>query len=136
DGDHDTTVRPPAPRDHGPGRRRLTDGRRLPVTVAPSGPWCEGGRERGPSSEEHPMNVTIVGAGNMARGIGTRVLAGGHTLRLHDRTKAKAEELASALGEGTAGAGVSAVDADRATDADVVVLALPYPAGRDIAEAW
>ncbi|MEU3948288.1 NAD(P)-binding domain-containing protein [Streptomyces sp. NPDC029526] len=82
------------------------------------------------------MNVTIVGAGNMARGIGTRVLAGGHTLRLHDRTKAKAEELASALGEGTAGADVSAVDADRATDADVVVLALPYPAGRDIAAAW
>ncbi|WP_432056785.1 NADPH-dependent F420 reductase [Streptomyces sp. bgisy022] len=82
------------------------------------------------------MIVTIVGAGNMARGIGTRVLAGGHTLRLHDRTKAKAEDLATALREGTDGADASAVDADGAPDSDIVVLAVPYPAGRDIAAEW
>ena len=37
------------------------------------------------------MIVTIVGAGNMARGIGTRAVAGGHYIRLHDRSQAKAE---------------------------------------------
>ncbi|MEU4090725.1 hypothetical protein [Streptomyces aureus] len=39
------------------------------------------------------MIVTIGGAGNMARGIGTRALAGGHSVRLHDCSRAKAEEL-------------------------------------------
>jgi 3-hydroxyacyl-CoA dehydrogenase len=31
------------------------------------------------------MKVTIVGAGNMGRGIGTRVLAGGHAVEIVDR---------------------------------------------------
>lgn len=82
------------------------------------------------------MIVTIVGAGNMARGIGTRAMAGGHSVRLHDHKKAKAEDLATALSQATPGAEVTAVDADAAADSDVVVLALPYPAGRDVAAAW
>lgn len=82
------------------------------------------------------MIVVIVGAGNMARGIGTRALAGGHSVRLHDRTEAKAEDLASALNQGTSEADVRAVGADAVADADIVVLALPYPAGRDVAAAW
>jgi predicted dinucleotide-binding enzyme len=28
------------------------------------------------------MKVTVIGAGNMGRGIGTRVLAGGHSLQI------------------------------------------------------
>ncbi|MFF3892166.1 NADPH-dependent F420 reductase [Streptomyces sp. NPDC001812] len=88
------------------------------------------------SVEEQRMIVTIVGAGNMARGIGTRALAGGHSVRLHDRGKAKAEELATALSQATPGADATAVDAEAAADADIVVLALPYPAGRDVAVAW
>ncbi|WP_431985788.1 NADPH-dependent F420 reductase [Streptomyces griseoflavus] len=82
------------------------------------------------------MIVTIAGAGNMARGIGTRTLAGGHTLRLYDRTRAKAEELAAALSQGSSGADVAAVDEGAVGDADVVVLALPHPAGRDVASGW
>jgi NADPH-dependent F420 reductase len=82
------------------------------------------------------MIVTIVGAGNMARGIGTRVAAGGHSVRLHDRTRSKAEELATALNQEAQGADCTAVDAGTAADSGVVVLALPYPAGRDIAGEW
>lgn len=82
------------------------------------------------------MIVAIVGAGNMARGIGTRAAVGGHAVRLHDRNKAKAVDLAAALSEATPGAEVTAVDADAAADADIVVLALPHPAGRDTAAAW
>lgn len=68
------------------------------------------------------MIVAIVGAGNMARGIGTRAAAGGHSVRLHDRNKAKAVDLAAALSEAAPGAEVTAVDADAAADADIVVL--------------
>jgi len=35
-------------------------------------------------------NVTIVGAGNMARGIATRALAGGNSVQLLDRDVQKA----------------------------------------------
>lgn len=31
------------------------------------------------------MKVTIIGAGNMGRGIGTRVIAGGHDVEVVDR---------------------------------------------------
>ncbi|WP_055693601.1 NADPH-dependent F420 reductase [Streptomyces prasinopilosus] len=82
------------------------------------------------------MIVTIAGAGNMARGIGTRTLAGGHTLRLYDRTRAKADELAASLGQAASGADVAAVDEGAVAGSDVVVLALPFPAGREVAAAW
>ena len=39
------------------------------------------------------MKVTIIGAGNMARGIGTRVLAGGNDVELVARNRAAAREL-------------------------------------------
>ncbi|MFF6996303.1 NADPH-dependent F420 reductase [Streptomyces sp. NPDC008313] len=79
------------------------------------------------------MIIGIVGAGNMARGIGTRVLSGGHSLRVHDRNPGRAEELAGALSEAVDGADARACDADGAAAADVVVLALPHPAGREVA---
>jgi 8-hydroxy-5-deazaflavin:NADPH oxidoreductase len=44
--------------------------------------------------------VTIVGAGNMGRGIGTRALAGGNEVELVDRSPEDAQSLASELGEG------------------------------------
>jgi 3-hydroxyacyl-CoA dehydrogenase len=51
------------------------------------------------------MRVTIIGTGNMARGIGTRVLAGGHELSLLDRDEEEARELAAELrGSSSAGA--------------------------------
>ncbi|WP_333739662.1 NADPH-dependent F420 reductase [Streptomyces sp. IBSBF 2806] len=79
------------------------------------------------------MIITIVGAGNMARGIGTRALSGGHSLRLHDRNQDKAEQLAVALSGAVSGADVQAQGVEGVAAADVVVLALPYPAGREVA---
>jgi 8-hydroxy-5-deazaflavin:NADPH oxidoreductase len=42
------------------------------------------------------MQITIISVGNMARGIATRALLGGHTLRIIDRAPAKAARLAPA----------------------------------------
>lgn len=86
------------------------------------------------------MIVTIVGAGGMARGIATRALAGGHTVRLVGRSPDQARKLAAELGDARAGtpgragrrADVHASDAIGVEDADVVVLAVPYPAGREV----
>jgi len=97
------------------------------------------------------MRVTIVGAGRLAEGIAIRVLAGGHELRLTDSDPAKAEALAASLpaaaccasagsrGGGGGGGGACGValagagTAQAIAGADVVVLALPYPEGRQVA---
>ena len=47
------------------------------------------------------MQITIIGAGNMARGIAIRALAGGHTVRIIDRAPDEAARLA-ALGPSAA----------------------------------
>ncbi|MGP3966538.1 NADPH-dependent F420 reductase [Streptomyces sp. 6N223] len=79
------------------------------------------------------MIVSIIGAGNMGRGIASRALAGGHTVRLIDRSHKKAADLADELrGRAPGAAEVNASDAIGVEDADVVVLAVPYPAGRDV----
>ena len=43
------------------------------------------------------MNITILGAGNMARGIGTRLVAGGNSLTLLSRDP---EEVARMVPQG------------------------------------
>jgi NADPH-dependent F420 reductase len=73
------------------------------------------------------MQITIVGTGNMARGIASRALAGGHDVTLVGHERAKAEELAGELG-GSAKAG-------DAPSGDVVVLAVPYAAATEIVAA-
>src|SRR6188768_1187961 len=69
------------------------------------------------------MDVTIIGTGNMARGIATRVLAGGHSLTLLGTTADKAEALAAEL-DGDVRAGTSGDP----LAGDVVVLAVWYQA--------
>ena len=44
------------------------------------------------------MKVTIVGAGNMGRAIGTRAVGGGHDVEILDRDPAEARRLAEELG--------------------------------------
>lgn len=73
------------------------------------------------------MIVSIVGAGRLAEGIGIRVLAGGHTLRLTDSDPDRATALAARLGA-EAAAGM----AEAIAGVDIVVLALPYPLGRQL----
>ena len=73
------------------------------------------------------MDITIIGAGNMARGIATRALAGGNTVTLLGQEPDKAEALASKL-DGDARAGA----VGDALAGDVVVLAIPYDAIDDV----
>ncbi|MFR9724415.1 NADPH-dependent F420 reductase [Streptomyces sp. MS19] len=77
------------------------------------------------------MIVTIVGAGAMARGIAARALAGGHTVRLVDHSHEKAAALAGELRKDAPDGDVRPADSDAVEGADLVVLALPYPAGRE-----
>jgi 8-hydroxy-5-deazaflavin:NADPH oxidoreductase len=72
------------------------------------------------------MNVTIVGAGNMGRGIGSRVVAGGHQVEIVDRDPAEAQALAEDLG-GFA----TALDPGAPFGDEVVVFAVYYPGIKD-----
>ncbi len=66
------------------------------------------------------MRVAIVGTGNMARGIATRALAGGHHVAFVGTAIGKAEALADEFeGEGN-------VSAAEEAGGDLVVLAVPY----------
>jgi 8-hydroxy-5-deazaflavin:NADPH oxidoreductase len=77
------------------------------------------------------MKVTIIGAGNMGRGIGTRVVAGGNELQIIDRNPEDAQALASELGESVA----AGAPGDELTG-EIVVLALYYPATLEAAEQY
>jgi 8-hydroxy-5-deazaflavin:NADPH oxidoreductase len=70
------------------------------------------------------MDVTIIGAGNMGRGIGTRLVAGGNALQIIDRDPSEAQALAEELG-GTGGG-----PSDELTG-EVVIFALYYPGNKD-----
>jgi 8-hydroxy-5-deazaflavin:NADPH oxidoreductase len=73
------------------------------------------------------MKVTIIGAGNMGRGIGTRAVAGGNDVELIDRDPAEARALAEELQAAARnGASATALDPEGALGGDVVVLALYY----------
>jgi 8-hydroxy-5-deazaflavin:NADPH oxidoreductase len=72
------------------------------------------------------MKVTIVGAGNMGRGIGSLVVAGGHDLEIVDHDPEDAKRLAEELG-GSA----TALEPSAPFGGDVVVFALYYPAIKD-----
>ena len=79
------------------------------------------------------MNVTIIGAGNMARGIGSRLVAGGHAVTLVSTDQKKGEQLAADLGKAKAGARVEAASLEEGLKNDIVVLALPFSVARDFA---
>jgi predicted dinucleotide-binding enzyme len=66
------------------------------------------------------MKVTIVGAGNMGRGIGSRVVAGGNEVELVDRNPDDARRLADELGP--------LASSNQNVTGEMVVLALPYEA--------
>jgi NADPH-dependent F420 reductase len=68
------------------------------------------------------MKITIIGAGNMGRAIGTLAVAGGHEVEIVDRDTAEAQKLAKELG-GSA----SALDTEAPFGGEVVILALYYP---------
>jgi 8-hydroxy-5-deazaflavin:NADPH oxidoreductase len=79
------------------------------------------------------MEVTIIGTGNMARGIGSRVLAGGHGLTVVGKDLRRAAAVAADIG----GAGIvkTAVTGDP-IGGEVVVLAVYYPDARIAAQRY
>lgn len=73
------------------------------------------------------MDVSIIGTGNMARGIGHRLVAGGHAVTVIGREMEDAQRLATELG-----ALASARGLDGGLQGEVVVLAVWYAAVEDI----
>jgi NADPH-dependent F420 reductase len=73
------------------------------------------------------MNVTIIGAGNMGRGIGTRLVAGGHSVLFVDANPETAEKTAADVkASAQNGSRVTAASLGEAELGDVVVLAVWY----------
>jgi predicted dinucleotide-binding enzyme len=72
------------------------------------------------------MNVTIIGAGNMGRGIGTRAVAGGHSVTFVDANPEVAEKTAADVKASRNGAKVSTASLGDVQLGDVVVLAVWY----------
>lgn len=66
-------------------------------------------------------NVSIIGTGNMARGVGALAVAGGNTVEVIGRVQSKAADLAAALGGSTTTGDFGAVPAG-----DIVIVALRY----------
>ena len=75
------------------------------------------------------MKVTIIGAGNMGRGIGTRAVAGGNEVEIVDRDPAEARKLAEELG-------ATALEPGADFGGDVVVVAVWYPASLEAAKQY
>lgn len=73
------------------------------------------------------MDITIIGTGNMARGIATRALGGGHSVTLFGQDADDAPTLAKEL-DGDVSVGV----AGDPLRGDVVMLAIPYGAVDDV----
>jgi predicted dinucleotide-binding enzyme len=77
------------------------------------------------------MDITIIGTGNMARGIGSRALAGGHNLTVVGKDSESAQPVAADIGgDGSVKTAVTG----EPLEGDVVVLAVYYPDARAAVE--
>jgi len=75
------------------------------------------------------MDITIIGSGNMAHGIGTRI-RGNAAMQILDRNPDKARALAEELGVDSGELGQTPIRGE------IVVLAVQYPAVAEIAERY
>jgi hypothetical protein len=81
------------------------------------------------------MNVTIIGAGNMGRGIGTRAVAGGHSVTFVDANPKVAEKTAvDVKASAQNGAKVSTATLGDVELGEVVVFAVWYGTNIEIAK--
>ncbi len=81
------------------------------------------------------MNVTIIGSGNMAKGISTRLISGGHKVTIHAQDQEKGSELITHLKNINESADVS-VTALGSTADEIVILATPYTATDNVAKLY
>jgi 8-hydroxy-5-deazaflavin:NADPH oxidoreductase len=80
------------------------------------------------------MHITVIGAGNMGRGIGHRLVAGGHSVTVVDRDPEEAGRLAEELrGVAEGDATVEAAEPGAELRGEVVILAVYYPGTLEIA---
>jgi 8-hydroxy-5-deazaflavin:NADPH oxidoreductase len=80
------------------------------------------------------MQITLIGAGNMGRGIGHRLVAGGHERTIVDRDPQEAGRLAKELRPAAqGGATVEAAGPTSELRGQVVVLAVYYPGALELA---
>jgi NADPH-dependent F420 reductase len=80
------------------------------------------------------MQVTVIGAGNMGRGVGHRLVADGHDVTVVDRDPEEAGRLAEELrGAAQGGASVEAAEPGAELPGEVVILAVYYPGTLEIA---
>jgi 8-hydroxy-5-deazaflavin:NADPH oxidoreductase len=77
------------------------------------------------------VKITIIGAGNMGRGIGTRAIAGGHEVKILDRDPAEARALTDQLG-----ASASVLDPSAAFGGEIVVFAVYYPGIKEAVQQY
>jgi len=81
------------------------------------------------------MNITIIGAGNMGRGIGTRAVTGGHSVNFVGRNLEVLDKVAAEVRAfAKDGAKVSTATLDAAEFGDVVVFAVWYGANLELAK--
>ncbi len=77
------------------------------------------------------MKIAIVGSGNMANGIGTRIVAGKHFLTIYDKNADKAKALAKKLGNDVKGEKLADI-----IEGEVIIFALPYQAILEVIEKY
>ncbi|WP_354217253.1 NAD(P)-binding domain-containing protein [Arthrobacter sp. UYCo732] len=76
-------------------------------------------------------DITIIGNGNMARGIATRAVAAGKKVEILGQDGAKAQTLAGELG-----ADVTHGTAASAPQGSIVILAVPFDAAKSVVTAY
>lgn len=81
------------------------------------------------------MNVTIIGTGKMAKGIGTRLVNGGHAVTIHAQDEAKGNELVSHLKSIDPSADITTAPVGSDVN-DIVILAIPYTEIEAIAKQY
>jgi 8-hydroxy-5-deazaflavin:NADPH oxidoreductase len=81
------------------------------------------------------MNITIIGTGNMSRGLATRLVSGGHDITLVGRNPETTGALVKDLEQLRPGAKVTTKTLSENIQDEVVVLAVPYQAGLELAQS-
>ena len=78
--------------------------------------------------------ITLIGTGNMARGISTRLVNGGHDLNVIGRNPDTTQALVDDLKRLRPEAKISTQTLDEGIHGEVVILAVPYEAGLELAQ--
>jgi predicted dinucleotide-binding enzyme len=81
------------------------------------------------------MQVTIIGNGNMAKGIGTRLIEGGHKVTIHAKDQTKGKELAQLLEQDHQDIKVG-VETIGSNPEDIIIIAIPFGEVESVAQKY